>query len=227
MRYFCHRCQAEVEGRINFENEPQCSACGSVFVEAVGQNIEQFLSLPSAVLSSPIIASTNTTSSFQTPHLFMATQQVPVGQTVQIVQNRGALHAGVNNGHQDLISMLLRSTGFLNTTTPDTGGGLDDILHQLFMNAQGTVATPTSPEVLAALPREREADSLRQLGECGITLEPFEPGDVALLMPCRHAFKEEAIVQWLQTHDTCPGERGSSHHHCHSHCHFHFLRSSD
>ena len=87
----------------------------------------------------------------------------------------------------------------------EESSGLDHILHQLFMNEEGTPATPTSPEAMAALKRERDGDELQKLGECGITLEPFTEGDVAVIMPCEHAFKEEAILQWLQTHDTCPG----------------------
>jgi hypothetical protein len=105
----------------------------------------------------------------------------------------------------NLLNLLLRGTGLLGeSSTAGGNGGLDEILHQLFMSDQGAVATPTTPEAIDALHRERDVEKLRQLGECGITLEPFDEGDTAVIMPCDHAFKEEAILQWLQTHDTCP-----------------------
>ena len=225
MRYYCHNCQEEVDGRDSFddpERDPECSICGSTFVEKVGQNVENFLrrppspqppqsqSQPQAHTQSneipPQPPSQRAVSSFQTtPH---------VVTMLQIGGGRGTVPMNVIRGGQggrgaapDILSMLLQGTGLLGNVLPSggTGSGLDEILHQLFLNDPGVIPTPTTPETLAALRRERNGEKLTELGECGITLEPFEPGDVALIMPCDHAFKEEAITQWLTTHNTCPG----------------------
>lgn len=226
MRYFCHSCQVEVEGRIaqeSEEQEPECVECGSHFIEKVGQNVEEFLALPQSTSATSTVStssnpptaseiqtsesSSETTSSFQTP-MPLVMLQLAGGRTMPLnLQTHNGTSLTGPQPTQDLLSLLLRGTGLLHSDTDFAGGGgsIDDVLHQLFMNEQGTIATPTSPETIAALERERDSDKLRELGECGITLEPYEPGDVALVLPCRHSFKEEAILQWLQTHDTCPG----------------------
>lgn len=217
-----------MEGRVSQENdEPECSVCGSNFVEKVGQRVEEFLALPlpqvqtsqsSATSSVPTPLSPAssasagaTTSSFQTsPHIPVVMMQLAGGG------GGGAMPINLQTQHgpsllgeqptQDLLTLLLRGTGLLGGSSIASGGnsGLDEILHQLFMSDQGAMATPTTPEAIEALSRERDIEKLQQLGECGITLEPFEVGDTAVIMPCEHVFKEEAILQWLQTHDTCP-----------------------
>mmetsp|Transcript_7469 Transcript_7469/g.12543 ORF Transcript_7469/g.12543 Transcript_7469/m.12543 type:complete len:233 (-) Transcript_7469:205-903(-) len=222
MRYFCHSCQVEVDGRVSQENdEPECSVCGSNFVEKVGQRVEEFLALPQVQASqsssssvptqSPPASSDSggeTTSSFQTsPQTPVMMMQLAGGGAMPInlqTQHGSSLLGGQPS--QDLLTLLLRGTGLLSGSSDASGGnsGLDEILHQLFMNDQGVIATPTTPEAIEALNRERDVEKLQQLGECGITLEPFEEGDTAVIMPCEHVFKEEAILQWLQTHDTCP-----------------------
>ncbi len=212
MRYFCHSCNEEVEGRegLSEESESECGACGSNFIELVGQDVETFL-IPThqsrtqqsylspsqqTQPSTPAPSTSVRTSTFHTPPPTSVSPAV-------LFQFGGPFQLG----GADLLSLLLRGTG-LGERTNDGGagtGGLDDILHQLFMNHQHNSATPTTPEIIASLRREREVKTLEGLGECGITLEPFEPSDVALIMPCNHAFKEEAILQWLATHNTCPG----------------------
>jgi len=93
------------------------------------------------------------------------------------------------------------------------GGGrsFDDLLHHLMMTESSHAHHPASEEAMAGLRRVAvDADTdLSTLGECGVTLETFEPGDTAVVLPCSHAYKEEAIVQWLQQHDTCPVCRSS------------------
>lgn len=41
-------------------------------------------------------------------------------------------------------------------------------------------------------------------GECCITQESFEIGDVMVPLSCGHNYKQESIVHWLQMHNTCP-----------------------
>lgn len=63
---------------------------------------------------------------------------------------------------------------------------------------------PASSESIAALKRITvdEHTDLEAIGECGITLEEFRCGEVAILLCCSHAYKEASIMEWLQQHDT-------------------------
>lgn len=222
MRYFCHSCQAEVDGRQPLddpEGDPECATCGSCFVEKVGQDVESFLRVPRREQSpsSNVQQQSEPSQSTASPstsrgNSATAGRSQTSGHVVTMVQvggGRGSLPinmSGGAGGASDILSMILQGTGLVNGLSPNgnTGGMMDEILHQLFMSDQGNAPTPTTPEALAALKRERSDEGLKHLGECGITLEPFESGDVALILPCEHAFKEDAIVQWLQTHNTCP-----------------------
>ena len=88
------------------------------------------------------------------------------------------------------------------------------LLHQILLNGMGGAApvntgTPAAPaSVIAALPRvvvdEENRPTLGCEGECYISQEAFELGEMSVSLPCRHAFKEEAIVRWLALHNTCP-----------------------
>eukprot|EP01036_Dinobryon_divergens_P024919 gene24919-33412_t len=56
-----------------------------------------------------------------------------------------------------------------------------------------------------------EQSAASALGECSISHEPYELGDVVVTLPCRHQFKDAHIVQWLRTQQqqravnlTCP-----------------------
>ena len=119
----------------------------------------------------------------------------------------------------DLISALLSRglpLGFLpslmdpsmqlNGNFGQDGRSFEDLLHHLMMNESSHAHHPASPEAIAGLKRikvESKKDN-NDLGECGITLEEFRPGDVAVVLSCSHAYKEESIVEWLARHDTCP-----------------------
>ena len=81
-------------------------------------------------------------------------------------------------------------------------GSFEDLLHHILMNERSHVgAPPVDESVLEQLHRTTDIDNL---GECSITQETFAPGDVAVILPCGHAFKEDPIVQWLKAHNTCP-----------------------
>ena len=42
------------------------------------------------------------------------------------------------------------------------------------------------------------------LGDCGITHDPYEIGDTVIQLECNHSFKEDSIVHWLSIGNTCP-----------------------
>jgi hypothetical protein len=90
------------------------------------------------------------------------------------------------------------------------GGGrsFEDLLHHLMMNGDSSHqgVPPASEKIIESLTRltVTEDTNLRELGECCISQEPFEPGEVAVCLPCEHSYKEEPIVQWLKMHNQCP-----------------------
>ena len=49
-----------------------------------------------------------------------------------------------------------------------------------------------------------ENTNFSTLGDCGITLDPFEIGDDVIALPCGHCYKADAVKGWLKDHTTCP-----------------------
>jgi len=91
---------------------------------------------------------------------------------------------------------------------PWLGRSMEDILHHIMMNETSHAGSPPASETaIQALRRQtvcHRTDEPR-FGVCCISQEPFEDGDIVILMPCcGHAYKEVAILQWLRQHNTCP-----------------------
>lgn len=40
--------------------------------------------------------------------------------------------------------------------------------------------------------------------DCSICHEEFEQGNIALKLPCAHAYHETCVMSWLESHHTCP-----------------------
>mmetsp|Transcript_7876 Transcript_7876/g.13043 ORF Transcript_7876/g.13043 Transcript_7876/m.13043 type:complete len:338 (-) Transcript_7876:138-1151(-) len=102
---------------------------------------------------------------------------------------------------------------------------LEQFLHHVLMNETSTLGAPPMPkDALDRLPRRtvttadmedaaaavtaQHPEGVQQqqqgLGECCITRDPFEVGDVVVSLDCGHSYKEESIVHWLEMHNTCP-----------------------
>lgn len=83
----------------------------------------------------------------------------------------------------------------------------EQFLHHILMNENShSGAPPASSQMISNLPRltvTAETD-LSTLGECCISQEPFEVGDVVISLPCGHNYKEDPITHWLKMHCTCP-----------------------
>lgn len=87
------------------------------------------------------------------------------------------------------------------------GGGIEDFLHHIFMNDTSHAGEPPATEgVIESLKRSVVSNSadILELGECSISQEAFELGDISICLPCKHAYKEEPIIHWLKMHNTCP-----------------------
>ncbi len=83
----------------------------------------------------------------------------------------------------------------------------EQFLHHILMNESSHAGAPPAAEsVIDSLKKINvtESTDLKGLGECCISLEPFESGDVVICLPCGHNYKEEPIVHWLKMHNTCP-----------------------
>ncbi len=88
-----------------------------------------------------------------------------------------------------------------------TSSQWEDFLHQLLMNESSRAgAPPASKHLLDNLPHQTVAGEgdVVALGECCITQEAFEVGEVMVPLRCGHNYKQEPIVQWLAMHNTCP-----------------------
>jgi hypothetical protein len=83
------------------------------------------------------------------------------------------------------------------------GSSFEDLLHHLLMNEPSHGgSSPASTEAIERL--ERRTDHLTELGDCSISQEPFTESDVAIILPCGHAYREQLILKWLRSHNTCP-----------------------
>ena len=85
----------------------------------------------------------------------------------------------------------------------------DDILHHILMHESSHAGRPPASEALLdSLCRIVVTDdNVNDMGECNITLEQFEVGDVAVKLTCGHTYKEDSIIHWLKMHNVCPSCR--------------------
>lgn len=85
----------------------------------------------------------------------------------------------------------------------------ESLLHHILMNESSYRSQGADPEEVKRLRRVsvEAGTDLTELGPCGISMEDFEPGDTAVVLPCKHAYKESLILQWFQSHQTCPSCR--------------------
>lgn len=83
----------------------------------------------------------------------------------------------------------------------------EQLLHHILMNENSHAGVPPAEQcTIDHLQRDlvkQETLSILQ-GECSISQEAFEPGDVIVSLPCGHRYKEEPITQWLKMHNSCP-----------------------
>jgi ribosomal protein S27E len=83
----------------------------------------------------------------------------------------------------------------------------EQFLHHVLVNEASHAGAPAaSDELLSSLVSETVAPNadLSLFGECSISQEAFDYGDVVVSLPCGHRFKREPVHQWLRMHRTCP-----------------------
>ena len=81
----------------------------------------------------------------------------------------------------------------------------------MFMPREGNDVRTLSQEDINRLPRGTFTELrqrnliLQECTQCNITLEEFQQQTRVIALPCKHAFKEEAIIQWLTNNSNrCP-----------------------
>ena len=87
------------------------------------------------------------------------------------------------------------------------GASFEDFLHHIFLNESSHSGEPPATEsVIGSLHRTVVSSSaeILELGECSISQEAFEIGDISICLPCKHTYKEEPITHWLKMHNSCP-----------------------
>lgn len=141
--------------------------------------------------------------------------------SVPVSNDPGSAGVGVQASHQSVFGLLssLNSMRARPAMFSTSWGGLDaqmdeansnqweEFLHHILMNESSRAgAPPASKQVLDDLPRHTIADQaeVASYGECNITQEEFEVGEVMIALPCGHNYKQEPILHWLEMHNTCP-----------------------
>jgi len=81
------------------------------------------------------------------------------------------------------------------------GGNIEQLLNQLFQNAQHRGAPPASKSAIDQLKRGIITE---RMGECAICKEEFENGANYVEMPCSHIFHPDCLFPWLEIHNSCP-----------------------
>jgi hypothetical protein len=205
--------RTEVDGNVLETGDIQCDRCHGDFLELLGQGVEEFLgdhptsenSQSTQPNANPISTAgeTNVTNlllpgilnqllGVGAPNSILSQSTSGNGRPIGFVVRQSAVPG------DDLLSALLgRSRG-------GGGGGnsFEDLLHHLMMNESSFANHGATEEVISRL--ERRSENLHELGECSISQEPFTESDIAILLPCHHAFKEAEILQWLHVNNTCP-----------------------
>ena len=75
-----------------------------------------------------------------------------------------------------------------------------------FLRSESSAGSGLTEEALNNLPKVTvdENTNLSTVGDCGITLDPFNVGDEVITLSCGHCYKAEALKGWLRNHNTCP-----------------------
>nr|GMC59261.1 probable E3 ubiquitin-protein ligase RHC2A [Ipomoea batatas]GMC65644.1 probable E3 ubiquitin-protein ligase RHC2A [Ipomoea batatas]GMD86057.1 probable E3 ubiquitin-protein ligase RHC2A [Ipomoea batatas] len=89
------------------------------------------------------------------------------------------------------------------------GSGFDRLLDQLTQieaNGIGGIENPpASKAAIESMPTIEIADShISTESHCAVCTEPFEVGNDAREMPCKHLFHSDCILPWLSMRNSCP-----------------------
>mmetsp|Transcript_15966 Transcript_15966/g.24063 ORF Transcript_15966/g.24063 Transcript_15966/m.24063 type:complete len:208 (+) Transcript_15966:208-831(+) len=190
--------RADVLGRNSELNicEVNCATCGSEFIELTGQGVEEFLRQPDTSAANTVSTDDENSPAALAQQLQGLAAFLPLGRGNPIESSFNTTtrlpSTSLPDGHSVVFERL--NSEFTS---------LDNLLHHLLMNEQSHASgQPASESAISNL--ERRTENIAELGECCISQDRFSEDDVAVIMPCGHAYKEQLIVRWLQQHNSCP-----------------------
>ena len=214
--------------------ELECTTCSGDCVEQLDQGIEEFRNESADnTTSAEINQNQNFLSGFtQIENLLTSPlESQRQGRLLNLPVSVSVLNGNVLTenlqSNQSVLGLLaslnalqgqngVLSTGFLDLPTGTIGGNIsssdetsqwENFLHYLLMNETSHAGAPPAPKQLLETLKRVEITNTTdttKLGECCITQENFEVGDVLIPLPCGHNYKQEPIIHWLEMHNTCP-----------------------
>lgn len=136
----------------------------------------------------------------------------PIGVMIRPMGGIQSVRASNRDGDLPLgLLDLMASLGSIrqNSMNPDalSNTQFEEFLHHILMNENSHAgAPPATEDTLSNLDRllVDESVNISSLGECCISQENFQVGDIVVTLPCGHRFKEDPITHWLKMHNTCP-----------------------
>ncbi|XP_014239011.1 E3 ubiquitin-protein ligase RNF115 isoform X1 [Trichogramma pretiosum] len=219
-RFFCHRCNTEIEHLLP---DFTCPRCSSGFIEEldgdgpddvadmdVANDLEfsaEAMGLPSFIIRTATQNSTRGNSSSSQPNS-QSNRNVPPGVSPHIDSlihelffNR--VFGFAQNNQAPVFDVRL----FLGNPGDYVWGqnGLDTIVTQLLNQMDGTGPPPLPKHLIEEIPTSKitqeQVDSKLQ---CSVCWDDFVVNESVRQLPCQHHFHEPCIVPWLELHGTCP-----------------------
>jgi hypothetical protein len=234
--FYCHGCDHNVSVTLR-DGQYACNECSFTFVERLGQELDVFLpynnsnNTTSSSSSNQTIAGgvTSGGSSRSRGNGRAGGGRSAPSRTIPIQsQPNNNIFNNNNNINNRSVRLPIRfnalmgdsmgvGVGHTHPLMGMLGGGgttFDDLLHHILMNETSHEGVPPASNEFIESLRDNKVDentNLVELGECSITQEPYEIGDIVCALPCNHSFKREHIISWLKIHNTCPTCRTSFH----------------
>jgi hypothetical protein len=195
-----------------------------IMTESNIEDSSTFMESPSHDPSPPSASSSQDTaggvlSSILAQILGANSSTTETGRPVNIIIRQATLNGSENEGglSQGILGLIGSLTNIRGRSSASSGAGtfgnamsneaFEAFLHHVLMNESSHAGLPPASEALITnLPRiQITADNYSEhVGECSISQEQFEIGDEIVALPCGHRYKEEAIIQWLKMHNSCP-----------------------
>jgi hypothetical protein len=225
--FWCFICNEECRTYIN-EEGPNCSKCGSSFVEEIEK--EENNNDNDSDNPRNFVAQRNVNPSDTNDHhnlidnnsnnrlFFLQLSRNSNGQ-VQVVSNQNSNNIQqwmqqFNNIFNSNSFMNLNSFNFTNDffpnlfNRPNNDQQLENLLNHLMMNDPNRYGNPpASKKVVDEIERvkitEENFNQYKGLN-CSLCMEDCNLDDLLLKLKCSHAFHEKCILEWLKITNTCP-----------------------
>ncbi|XP_003737570.2 E3 ubiquitin-protein ligase RNF126 [Galendromus occidentalis] len=186
-RFFCHKCNVEVEPE---RPDLTCPRCQGGFIEELEETEQQ----ANADQDSWSDLVTHTLGRSPTPG-FLINQLFS-----------GIIDNGLNLGNYNLQAGPLLMQVHGNPGDYAWGrGGLDAVITHLLNQLEGTGQAPLAKDQIQAIPEVKiSPEQVAANMQCSVCMEDFVKDEVTRRLVCGHHFHTPCIVPWLELHATCP-----------------------